>query len=45
LAEIALIKPKHAILTHMHVPLDYETLRQELPEGVEPGFDGLKVTL
>ena len=45
LAEIQQIKPKHAILTHMHVPLDYETLRQELPEIVEPGFDGLKVTL
>lgn len=45
LAEIEKIKPKRAILTHMHVPLDYEILRQELPDHIEPGFDGLKVTL
>nr|HVY12838.1 MBL fold metallo-hydrolase [Alphaproteobacteria bacterium] len=42
---IARVKPKTAILTHMGTDLDYETLRKELPEGVFPGFDGLKVEL
>jgi hypothetical protein len=29
----------------MDESLDYETLRQALPAGVEPGFDGLVVEL
>jgi phosphoribosyl 1,2-cyclic phosphate phosphodiesterase len=37
------LKPKRAILTHMLGDLDYDTLRRELPEGVEPAFDGLVV--
>ena len=37
------IKPKRAILTHLHVDLDYETLRRELPEHVVPAYDGLAV--
>lgn len=39
------VKPRRAILTHMDETLDYETLRQVLPAGVEPGFDGLRVEL
>jgi phosphoribosyl 1,2-cyclic phosphate phosphodiesterase len=41
------VKPRRAILTHLHMDLDYETLRRELPEGVEPAYDGmqLKMTL
>ena len=38
---IARMKPKRAVLTHMHVDLDYERLRAELPEGVEPAYDGM----
>ena len=41
LAFIARVKPKRAFLTHMHVDLDYETLRRELPDGVEPAYDGM----
>ena len=26
----------------MHIDLDFETLRRELPDGVEPAFDGLR---
>lgn len=37
--------PKRAILTHMHTPLDYETVLAETPDHVEPGFDGLVVEL
>jgi phosphoribosyl 1,2-cyclic phosphate phosphodiesterase len=44
LAYIARVKPKRAVLTHMHVDLDYETLRRELPEGVEPAYDGMVLT-
>ena len=39
------IKPKRAILTHMHVDLDYDTLRRTLPPNVEPGFDGMAIEL
>ena len=38
-------KPKRAILTHMHVDLDYETLRRELPPNVEPAYDGMVIEL
>lgn len=39
------VKPQRAILTHMDPVLDYETLRAELPDSVEPGYDGLVVEL
>ena len=29
----------------MHVDLDYETLRRELPENVEPAYDGMVIEL
>ena len=35
---IARVKPRRAILTNLHVDLDYETLRRELPPGVEPAY-------
>ncbi len=38
---IARLKPKRAILTHLNVELDYDTLSNELPPGVEPAYDGL----
>jgi len=42
---IARVKPKRAILTNLHVDLDYETLRKELPANIEPAYDGMKITL
>jgi phosphoribosyl 1,2-cyclic phosphate phosphodiesterase len=39
------VKPKRAILTHMDVELDYETLLHDLPAGVEPAYDGMTITL
>lgn len=39
---IARMGPKRAILTNMHVDLDYRTLERELPPGVEPGYDGMR---
>ncbi|MDE1939575.1 MAG: MBL fold metallo-hydrolase [Alphaproteobacteria bacterium] len=38
---IARVKPNRAILTNLHVDLDYETLKRELPPNVEPAFDGM----
>jgi len=43
LSWIARVKPKRAILTNLHTDLDYETLRRELPPGVEPAYDGMRV--
>ena len=39
------LRPKRAIITNMHVDLDYNTLRTELPDGVEPAYDGLEVLI
>ncbi|MEH6477069.1 MAG: MBL fold metallo-hydrolase [Sneathiella sp.] len=39
------LKPRRAILTNMHIDLDYQTLLKELPEGVEPGYDGMEITV
>lgn len=40
---IELLKPRNAVLTHMHIPLDYATLRNMLPAHIQPGFDGLQI--
>ena len=42
---IVRVKPKRAVLTNMHIDLDYETLKRELPPGVEPAYDGMTITL
>jgi len=34
---------KRAILTHMDNTMDYRTLLEELPAGVEPGYDGMEI--
>lgn len=38
---IARVKPRRAILTNLHIDLDYAALSARIPEGVEVGFDGL----
>jgi phosphoribosyl 1,2-cyclic phosphate phosphodiesterase len=38
---IARLKPKRAVLTNLHIDLDYDTLLKELPPGVEPAYDGM----
>ncbi|WP_426236413.1 MBL fold metallo-hydrolase [Pararhizobium sp. DWP1-1-3] len=35
--------PKRAVLTHMHTPLDYETVMRETPERIEPAYDGMQI--
>jgi phosphoribosyl 1,2-cyclic phosphate phosphodiesterase len=43
LTEIDRLKPRHAVLTHMHLDLDYARLKRELPANVEPAFDGMAI--
>lgn len=39
------ISPEKAYLTHLSSRLDYEKLKQELPNNIEPCYDGMKVNL
>lgn len=41
---IARMKPKRAVITNLHVDLDFATLAKELPVDVEPAYDGLELT-
>jgi phosphoribosyl 1,2-cyclic phosphate phosphodiesterase len=45
LAWIERLRPRRAVLTHMDQSLDYRELSAELPDGVEPGHDGLVIEL
>ena len=37
------MRPVRAILTHMHVDLDYWQLKNELPAHIEPAYDMMKI--
>lgn len=39
------LKPRRAILTNLHIDLDFEELSSRLPKGVEAAHDGLRVKL
>jgi phosphoribosyl 1,2-cyclic phosphate phosphodiesterase len=39
------INPKRAVLTHMAHDFHYDTLKSELPSGVEPAYDGMQILL
>jgi phosphoribosyl 1,2-cyclic phosphate phosphodiesterase len=43
LAAIEQMRPRRAVLTNLHIDMDYETLRKRLPPGVEPAHDGMCV--
>lgn len=45
LERIEMLAPKRAVLTHMHIPLDYATVLAETPDHVEPAYDGLAIEL
>ena len=42
---IARAAPQRAVLTNMHLDLDYATLLTELPAHVTPAHDGLTIEL
>lgn len=39
------LNPKRAILTHMGHELEYEKLNNELPDYIEPAYDGMEIEL
>ena len=39
------LKPQRVITTHMGNTIDYDDLRQRLPPGAEPGFDGMVIEI
>jgi phosphoribosyl 1,2-cyclic phosphate phosphodiesterase len=39
------VKPRRAILTHMHIDLDYATVKREVPPGIEPAYDGMQIEM
>jgi phosphoribosyl 1,2-cyclic phosphate phosphodiesterase len=41
---IARARPARAVITNMHIDLDYETLKAELPPHITPAFDGMTLT-
>jgi phosphoribosyl 1,2-cyclic phosphate phosphodiesterase len=38
------VKPRRAILTNFNIEVDYAQLASQLPDGVEPAYDGLLLT-
>jgi phosphoribosyl 1,2-cyclic phosphate phosphodiesterase len=42
---IARVRPRRAILTNLHIDLDYDELAARLPPGVEPAYDGMRIEL
>ena len=44
MARCGRVKPKRAVLTNLHIDLDYQTLKGHLPEVVEPAYDGMQIT-
>lgn len=40
---IARANPQRAVLTNMHVDLDYDTVMNETPGHIEPAFDGMVI--
>ncbi len=39
------LNPTRALLTHMHIPLDYVKVQNETPDHVNPAHDGLNFTI
>ena len=41
---IARAAPRRAVLTNMHIDLDYQTLLEETPAHIAPAFDGMVIS-
>ena len=39
------VEPKHAVLTNLHLDLDYQTIRNQTPANVTPAFDGMQIDI
>lgn len=42
---IARVRPRRAILTNLHIDLDYAELKARLPRCVEPAYDGMTLDI
>jgi phosphoribosyl 1,2-cyclic phosphate phosphodiesterase len=40
---IGQLKPKHAVLTNLHIDMDYATVARNTPGNVMPAFDGMRI--
>jgi phosphoribosyl 1,2-cyclic phosphate phosphodiesterase len=38
------VKPRRAVLTNFNIEIDYERIAAELPDGVDPAYDGMVIT-
>ena len=38
---IKILKPKKGILINMHIDLDYDKIKKNLPKNIFPAYDGL----
>lgn len=38
-------KPRRAVLTNLHIDMDYATIAHETPANVEPAYDGLELDI
>lgn len=43
LAAAKRVRCRRTILTHMHIDLDFNRLLEDLPAGIEPAYDGLRI--
>ncbi len=41
---IARVAPRRAVLTNMHIDLDYQTLEDETPDHITPAYDGMTIS-
>ena len=41
---IAQVAPRRAVLTNMHIDLDYDTLEAETPAHITPAYDGMTIS-
>lgn len=37
------LRPRKAVLTNLHIDLDYEALKADLPDHVYPAYDGMEI--
>ncbi|HEY0854817.1 MAG TPA: MBL fold metallo-hydrolase [Devosia sp.] len=42
---VALRAPRQAVLTNLHIDLDYEATERETPDNVTPAYDGMKIDI
>ncbi|WP_435140869.1 MBL fold metallo-hydrolase [Pseudopelagicola sp. nBUS_19] len=40
---IARVAPRRAVLTNMHIDLDYKTVESETADNITPAYDGMKI--